>query len=134
MKQIATKNLNLIWQLDNHQLRIFDYDEDKNKVESDFYVNRSLCSENYLLAFYYDKDEKIVKNAWLFQRKSGLPVAKFDYDKDEKFKIQQNEIKQFELVLAEKKKNENSQSYLILRTEKGEIRLPLDKREYDIYR
>ncbi len=137
VKKIVTDNLNEIWQLDEHQLRIFDYDRYKGVVDSGFYPNHSLCSANYILAFHYDKEEKSADiNAWLFERKTGFPVAKFKYHNDYKNprKFTETIFNQFELVTIEKQKNEEDKFYIILYSDKGDVRLSLREKEQKIYR
>ncbi len=137
VKKVETDSLNVIWQLEKHQLRLFgSYDEDRNIVRTNFYANKALCSENYLLAINYDEKSNSIYRVWLFERKTGFPTAKFYNSKRPNLRldIQKNEIKQFEFVVVKKQENEENKSHLILHTDKGDIKFLLELREFDIYR
>ncbi len=137
VKKVETDSLNVIWQLEKHQLRLFgSYDEDRNIVGTNFYANKALCSENYLLAINYDEKSNSIYRVWLFERKTGFPTAKFYHLKKQNsgFDIQKDEIKQFEFVVVKKQENEKNKSHLVLHTDKGDIKFLLELREFDIYR
>ncbi len=139
VKQIPTDTpFKTIWQLDKNQIIVFNSNVYSDKPEIKFYANQALCSENYLiaLAFNHDIDRKSVYDAWLFERKTGFPIAKFSSGRNSKniLRVTESDIKQFELVVLGGEKNQKDKSYLILHTDKGNIKLPLLERQKKIYR
>ncbi len=136
VKKIETNNLNTIWQVGKHRLRIFDYNIYSGKADGNFSPSQALCSDNYLLAFDYDKEKKSVYDAWLFERKTGFPVASFraSHYSENTLPVTENDIKQFELVVLKRKRTEKDKSHLILHTNNGDIILRLSRRQREIYR
>ncbi len=137
IKQISTNPNEVVWQLDKNQIKLFNYSRYKRKVITYFNPDYSICSDNYLLTISYRSKNNYYNDyysAILFERKTGLPVAIFMEDYTEYTpKVTKENIQYFKLVTIEKQKNEKDKSYLILRTDKDNIKLPLSYRQQKIY-
>ncbi len=120
IKRIATDNPNeLIWQLDKRQLKLFN-----NSV---IYPDKAICSANYIVA--YSKQADDFATAWLFERKTGLPVATFHSLDKNTLPVKGYTAQQFEFTAFEESKDGNYKSYLVLDTDNGKVKLTVqDKR------
>ncbi len=131
IKKLASNPDEIIWLLDKKQIKFFVYDQYQDKVSTRFIPSQAICSENYLLVVNYSKKFNLIEWGWLFERKTGLPVAEFwsYYNREEQLPITKKAIKQFELVVN---KNKEDNSYLTLHTDEGDIRLRLRARQREI--